>query len=81
MTEFVDAAIEFAKDKLDQAMEIWDSFDEDKKKLLQETFEIFENAHNRRYITKGNLIHISYELKGELKHLTYHVKKGVFLND
>ena len=34
MTEFVDAAIEFAKDKLDQAMEIWDSFDEDKKKLL-----------------------------------------------
>ena len=34
MTEFVDAAIEFAKGKLDQAMEIWDSFDEDKKKLL-----------------------------------------------
>ena len=57
------------------------NYDDTKKKLLQETFEIFENAHNRRYITKGNLIHISYELKGELKHLTYHVKKGVFLND
>ena len=47
MTEFVDAAIEFAKDKLDQAMEIWDSFDEDKKKAIHK--EIFphdlENAY------------------------------------
>ena len=57
------------------------NYDEGKKKLLQETFEIFENAHNRRYITKGNLIHISYELNGELKHFTYNIKKGVLTND
>ena len=30
----VDSAIEFAKDKLDSAMNFWDSLEEDKKKLL-----------------------------------------------
>ena len=34
MTEFIDGAVTFAKDKIDQAMDIWDSFDEDKKKML-----------------------------------------------
>ena len=57
------------------------NYDDKKKRLLQETFNIFENAHNRRYITKGNLIYITFELNGELKHLTYDVKKGVFIND
>ncbi|MBO6240287.1 MAG: hypothetical protein J6O61_05530 [Butyrivibrio sp.] len=34
MTEFLDAAVTFAKEKIDRAMEIWDSFDEEKKKML-----------------------------------------------
>ena len=34
MTDFVGTAIDFAKDKLDTVMDIWEGFDEDKKKLL-----------------------------------------------
>lgn len=34
MTEFLDAAINFAKDKIDKGLEIWEGFDEDQKKLL-----------------------------------------------
>ncbi|SFP52003.1 hypothetical protein SAMN04487928_10355 [Butyrivibrio proteoclasticus] len=34
MTEFVDAAIEFAKDKFDHVMKIWNGFDDDQKKLM-----------------------------------------------
>ena len=34
MTEFLDAAISFAKDKIDKGLEIWEGFDEDQKKLL-----------------------------------------------
>ena len=34
MTEFVESAVDFAKDKIDKGMEIWDGFDDDKKKLL-----------------------------------------------
>ena len=31
---YVDSAIEFAKDKIDSVMNFWDSLEEDKKKLL-----------------------------------------------
>ena len=31
---YVDSAIEFAKDKIDSVMAFWDSLEEDKKKLL-----------------------------------------------
>lgn len=34
MTEFLDAAISFAKDKIDKGLEIWEGFDENQKKLL-----------------------------------------------
>ena len=34
MTEFLDAAISFAKDKIDKGLDIWESFDDDQKKLL-----------------------------------------------
>ncbi|MBE5841791.1 MAG: hypothetical protein E7304_10350 [Butyrivibrio sp.] len=34
MTEFLDAAINFAKDKIDKGLEIWEGFDENQKKLL-----------------------------------------------
>ena len=34
MTEFLDAAISFAKEKIDKAMDIWEGFDDDQKKLL-----------------------------------------------
>ena len=34
MTEFLDAAISFAKDKIDKGLEIWEGFDDDQKKLL-----------------------------------------------
>ncbi len=30
----IDSAVEFAKDKIDRAMDFWDSLEEDKKKLL-----------------------------------------------
>ena len=57
------------------------TYDEEKKKLFDQVITIFYNAHNRRYTTDGNLIHITYELFGEKKQLTYHIKKGVFLNE
>ena len=56
------------------------TYDEEKKKTFNEVLNIFYNAHNRRYITKGNLIDITYELYGEKKHLIYNIKKGVFIN-
>ena len=34
MTVFLDAAISFAKDKIDKGLEIWEGFDDDQKKLL-----------------------------------------------
>ena len=34
MTEFLDATISFAKEKIDKAMDIWEGFDDDQKKLL-----------------------------------------------
>ncbi len=34
MTDFVVTAIEFAKEKIDKVMDIWEGFDEDKKKLF-----------------------------------------------
>ncbi|WP_029231128.1 hypothetical protein [Butyrivibrio sp. VCB2006] len=30
----IDGAVDFCKDKINKAMEVWDSFDEDQKKLL-----------------------------------------------
>ena len=56
------------------------TYDDEKKKTFNEVLNLFYNAHNRRYITKGNLIEITYELYGEKKHLTYNIKKGVFIN-
>ena len=56
------------------------NYDEEKKKLFDEALNIFYNAHNRRYITKGNLIEITYELYGKKQQLTYNIKKGVFVN-
>ena len=56
------------------------TYDEDKKKTFDEALSIFYNAHNRRYITKGHLIDITYELFGEKKHLVYDTKKGVFIH-
>ena len=55
-------------------------YDEEKKKLFDEVLNIFYNAHNRRYITKGNIIEIDYELYGKKQHLVYNIKKGVFIN-
>ena len=56
------------------------TYDEDKKQIFDEVLKIFYNAHNRRYITKGNIIDITFELYGEKKHLVYDIKKGVFIN-
>ena len=53
------------------------TYDEEKKQLFDEALKIFYNAHNRRYITKGNIIDITYELYGEKKHVLYDIKKGV----
>lgn len=57
------------------------TYDEGKKKIFDEVLNIFYNAHNRRYITKGNIIDITYELYGKPQHLKYNIKKGVFEND
>ena len=56
------------------------TYDEEKKKLFDEALKIFYNAHNRRYITKGHIIDINYELYGQKQHLVYDIKKGVFIN-
>ena len=56
------------------------TYDEEKKRLFDEAVYLFYNAHNRRYITKGNIIEITYELDGERKELVYDTKKGVFIN-
>ena len=34
MSDFIGTAVDFAKDKIDTVMDIWEGFDEDKKKLL-----------------------------------------------
>ena len=57
------------------------TYDNDKNRLFNEVLNLFYNAHNRRYITKGNLIDINYELYGEKKRLIYNIKKGVFENE
>ena len=54
------------------------TYDEEKKKQFDKILNIFYNAHNRRYITKGNIIDITYELYGKPQHLIYNIKKGVF---
>ena len=56
------------------------TYDDDKKQIFDDVLKIFYNAHNRRYITKGNIIDITFELYGEKKHLVYDIKKGVFIN-
>ena len=56
------------------------NYDEEKKQLFDQVLNIFYNAHNRRYITKGNIIDITYELYGKPQHLIYNIKKGVFIN-
>ena len=56
------------------------TYDEEKKQLFDQVLNIFYNAHNRRYITKGDLIDITYELYGKPQHLVYNIKKGVFVN-
>ena len=55
-------------------------YDEEKNKLFDQVINIFYNAHNRRYITKGNIIEINYELYGKKQQLVYNIKKGVFVN-
>ena len=56
------------------------TYDDEKKALFDEALKIFYNAHNRRYITKGRLIDITFELYGKPQHLVYDIKKGVFIN-
>jgi len=56
------------------------TYDEEKKALFNEVLNLFYNAHNRRYITKGNIIDITYELYGEKKHILYNIKKGTLTN-
>ena len=55
-------------------------YDKEKKKLFDQVINIFYNAHNRRYITKGNIIEINYELYGKKQQLVYNIRKGVFVN-
>ena len=57
------------------------TYDDNKKKLFDAALNIFYNAHNRRYITKGNIIEITYELYGKPQKLIYNIKKGVFVNE
>ena len=57
------------------------TYNNKEKHLLDEILNIFYNAHNRRYTTKGRIIDITYELNGEPQRLTYNVKKGVFINE
>ena len=57
------------------------TYDDEKKKIFDEALNIFYNAHNRRYITKGNIIDITFELYGKPQHLIYDIKKGVFVNE
>ena len=56
------------------------TYDENKKALFDKALNIFYNAHNRRYITEGNIIDITFELYGKKQHLVYDIKKGVFIN-
>ena len=56
------------------------TYDEDKKALFDKVLSIFYNAHNRRYITRGNIITITFELFGQKQQLIYDIKKGVFIN-
>ena len=57
------------------------TYDEEKKAMFDEAIKIFYNAHNRRYITKGHLIDITFELYGKPQHLIYDINKGVFINE
>ncbi len=57
------------------------TYDDEKKEIFDKVLNIFYNAHNRRYITKGNIIDITFELYGKPQHLIYNIKKGVFENE
>ncbi len=57
------------------------TYDDVKKKTFDKALNIFYNAHNRRYTTKGHVITITFELYGQVKKLTYDVKKGEFINE
>ena len=57
------------------------TYDEETKRTFDEALDIFHNAHNRRYVTKGNIINITYDLGGKEQQLTFNVKKGVFVHE
>ena len=56
------------------------NYDEEKKAFFNKVLSIFYQAHNRRYVTKGHLIEIEYELFSKKEHLIYDTKKGIFIN-
>ena len=56
------------------------TYNEEKKRLFDEAVNLFYNAHERRYVTKGKLVYITYELDGKQQQLVYDTKKGVFVD-
>jgi len=56
------------------------TYDDEKKKMLNDALEIFYNAKNKKYRKDGSLIHLEYELNDKKYVLTYHKGKGVITN-
>lgn len=57
------------------------TYDEEKKKILNYSLVLFKQAKNINFVTKGDVIHVTYEI-GDSKHdFDYLVNKGVIRND
>jgi len=56
-------------------------YDEEKNEILNNAFDIFNNAKNKKYSKDGKYIHISYDLHDKHIKYKYDTLKGVLLND
>ena len=54
------------------------TYDDAKKKMLEEAFDLYKNATNKRFVSRGKEIDIYYTLNNKENKLTYLTRKGVF---
>ena len=54
------------------------TYDENKKKMLEEAFDLYKNATNKHFVSRGKEIDIYYTINNKESKLTYLTRKGVF---
>ena len=57
------------------------TYDDEKKKLLDKSLDLFKNGKASVYNTTGNLIKVKYKLRDEEHSFTYNIDKGELSNE